>query len=57
MKQQTLAMAGEQNAQCEQFKRPTHCPKPGAGRPPVSLGRMLGMSSVVLKVGAGATRW
>jgi IS5 family transposase len=67
MKQQTLAMAGAQNAQYEQFRRPTrrdaflatmegivpwqalcgviepHYPKPGNGRPPVGLERMLRM--------------
>ena len=67
MKQQTLAMAADQNAQYEQYRRPTrrdaflatmeqivpwsqlceviepHYPKPGNGRPPVGLERMLRM--------------
>ena len=67
MKQQTLAMAGDQNAQYEQYRKPTKrdvflatmeqivpwaelCgviepfyPKPGNGRPPVGLERMLRM--------------
>jgi IS5 family transposase len=67
MKQQTLAMADDQNAQYEQFRKPTrrdaflatmerivpwealcgviepHYPKPGNGRPPVGLERMLRM--------------
>ena len=67
MKQQTLAMAADQNAEFERFRRPTrrdqflatmeqvvpwdalcsvvepHYPKPGNGRPPVGLGRMLRM--------------
>jgi len=67
MKQQTLAMAADQNAQYEQYRKPTkrdaflatmeqivpwaelcsviepHYPKPGNGRPPVGLQRMLRM--------------
>jgi len=67
MKQQTLAMASDQNAQFEKYRRPTrrdeflatmerivpwaalcevvepHYPKPGNGRPPVGLERMLRM--------------
>jgi IS5 family transposase len=67
MKQQTLAMAADQNAPYEQYRRPTrrdvflatmeqivpwaalceviepHYPKPGNGRPPVGLERMLRM--------------
>jgi transposase, IS5 family len=67
MKQQTLAMAADQNAEYEQYRRPTkrdvflatmerivpwaelcavvepHYPKPGNGRPPVGLERMLRM--------------
>ena len=67
MKQQTLAMAADQNAQYEQYRKPTrrdvflatmekivpwadlcsviepHYPKPGNGRPPVGLERMLRM--------------
>ena len=67
MKQQTLAMATDQNAQYEQYRKPTkrdvflatmeqivpwaelcaviepHYPKPGNGRPPVGLERMLRM--------------
>ena len=67
MKQQTLAMAADQNAAFERFRRPTrrdqflatmeqvvpwdalcsvvdpHYPKPGNGRPPVGLQRMLRM--------------
>ena len=67
MKQQTLAMAADQNAQYEPYRRPTkrdaflatmeqivpwsglcsviepHYPKPGNGRPPVGLERMLRM--------------
>src|SRR4051812_2099587 len=67
MKQQTLAIAADQNAQYEQYRRPTkrdvflatmeeivpwselcaviepHYPKPGNGRPPVGLERMLRM--------------
>lgn len=67
MKQQTLAVAADQNAQYEQHRRPTkrdvflatmeqivpwaalceviepHYPKPGNGRPPVGLERMLRM--------------
>jgi IS5 family transposase len=67
MKQQTLAMAADQNAHYEQFRKPTrrdlflatmeqivpwadlcgviepHYPKPGNGRPPVGLERMLRM--------------
>jgi transposase, IS5 family len=67
MKQQTLAMAADQNAQYERYRRPTrrdmflatmeqivpwaelceviepHYPKPGNGRPPVGLERMLRM--------------
>lgn len=67
MKQQTLAMAADHNAQYEQYRRPTkrdvflatmerivpwadlcaviepHYPKPGNGRPPVGLERMLRM--------------
>ena len=67
MKQQTLAVAADQNAQYEQYRRPTrrdvflatmeeivpwadlcaviepHYPKPGNGRPPVGLERMLRM--------------
>jgi IS5 family transposase len=67
MKQQTLAMAIDQNAQYEQYRKPTrrdvflatmeqvvpwrqlceviepHYPKPGNGRPPVGLERMLRM--------------
>jgi IS5 family transposase len=67
MKQQTLAMAADQNAQYEQYRRPTrrdvflakmeqivpwpalceviepHYPKPGNGRQPVGLQRMLRM--------------
>jgi IS5 family transposase len=67
MKQRTLAMAADQNAQYEQYRRPTkrdvflatmeeivpwaelcaviepHYPKPGNGRPPVGLERMLRM--------------
>ena len=67
MKQQTLAVAADQNAQYEQYRKPTrrdvflatmeeivpwaelcsviepHYPKPGNGRPPVGLERMLRM--------------
>ena len=67
MKQQTLAVAADENAQYEQYRRPTkrdlflatmeqivpwselcsviepHYPKPGNGRPPVGLERMLRM--------------
>jgi len=67
MKQQTLAMAADQNADFERYRRPTrrdqflatmeqvvpwdalcsvvepHYPKPGNGRPPVGLQRMLRM--------------
>jgi len=67
MKQQTLAMASDQNAQFEKYRRPTrrdeflatmerivpwaalcevvepHYPKPGNGRPPVGLERMMRM--------------
>ena len=67
MKQQTLAMAADQNADFERFRKPTrrdqflatmervvpwrelceviepHYPKPGNGRPPVGLERMLRM--------------
>jgi transposase, IS5 family len=67
MKQQTLAMAADQNTQFEKYRRPTrrdeflatmdrivpwaalceviepHYPKPGNGRPPVGLERMLRM--------------
>jgi hypothetical protein len=67
MKQQTLAMAADQNVQFEKYRRPTrrdeflatmerivpwaalceviepHYPKPGNGRPPVGLERMLRM--------------
>jgi IS5 family transposase len=67
MKQQTLAMAADQNAEYEQYRKPTrrdmflatmerivpwealcsviepHYPKPGNGRPPVGLERMLRM--------------
>ena len=67
MKQQTLAMAADQNAEFERYRKPTrrdqflatmervvpwgqlcevidpHYPKPGNGRPPVGLQRMLRM--------------
>src|SRR6185436_16491361 len=67
MKQQTLAVSADQNAQYEQYRKPTrrdvflttmeqivpwaalceviepHYPKPGNGRPPVGLERMLRM--------------
>lgn len=67
MKQQTLAMAADQNAEFERYRKPTrrdqflatmervvpweplceviepHYPKPGNGRPPVGLKRMLRM--------------
>ncbi len=67
MKQQTLAMAADQNSAYEQYRKPTrrdvflasmeqivpwaelcsviepHYPKPGNGRPPVGLERMLRM--------------
>ncbi|MCC6295869.1 MAG: transposase, partial [Pseudomonadales bacterium] len=67
MKQQTLAMAADQNSGFERHRRPTrrdvflatmeeivpwsalcaviapHYPKPGRGRPPVGLERMLRM--------------
>ena len=67
MKQQTLAMAADRNAEFERYRKPTrrdqflatmervvpweqlceviepHYPKPGNGRPPVGLQRMLRM--------------
>jgi IS5 family transposase len=82
MKQQTLAVAADQNAQYEQYRRPTkrdvflatmervvpwaalceviepHYPKPGNGRPPVGLERMLRMYFVqraTARVWHGAT--